>query len=92
MLLEKHSLTPSLYVCLNRNWGAGMKTESCCHSLDSTVTSSTVRRLHLSSLSSLNLASFMFAGRGGLPPEAGSGGSMVGKVPRLIPTVGSETR
>lgn len=68
-----------------------MKTESWCHSLNSTVRA-TVRRPHLSSLSSLTLASFMFAGRGGLTLGAGGGGSVVGSVPRLIPTVGSETR
>lgn len=68
-----------------------MKTESWCHSLDSTVTASTVRTPHLSSLSSLTLASFMFAGQGGLTPGAGGGGSTVGNVSCLIPTVGSET-
>lgn len=69
-----------------------MKTEIWCHSLNSTETASSVRLLHLSSLSSLTLASFMFAGRQDLTLGAGGGGSMVGNVPRLIPTAGSDTR
>lgn len=69
-----------------------MKTESWGHLLNSTVTASAGRPLHLSSLSSLTLASFMYAGGGGLPLGDGGGGSVVGNVPRLIPTVGSETK
>lgn len=90
MLLEKQSLTPGPYVCPNRKWGAGMKTESRCHSLNSTVTASTARLPHLSSQSSLTLASFTLARRG-LSLGAGGGGGMVGNVPCLIPTVGSQT-
>lgn len=69
-----------------------MKTEIWCHSLNSTVTASSVRLLHLSSLSSLTLASFMFAGKEDLTLEAGGGVSMLGNVLRLIPTVDSDTR
>lgn len=68
-----------------------MRTESRCHLLNPAVKASTARLPHLSGQSSLTLASFTFAARGGLTPGAGGGGSMEGSVPRLIPTVASET-